>query len=114
MINKKNNNNIPSFSKIQPPPPKIILPQSKNTNIPSLGNTLMEGLAFGTGSSIAKNTIDNILKDNSLNTDINHKKHNDGCSSLFDILKSCLERENSVCDNLIEEYNKKCLESKNI
>ena len=105
IVNKKNN---PHHSnKIYAPFPNTTFPQSKNTNISSLGNTLMEGIAFGSGSSIAKNSIDNIFKTDSSNTPDNKLK----CTSLFEELKICLEGEYNICDNLFEEYSKKCLES---
>lgn len=120
MINK--NNNKHSFTKFSPPPPKrqipppkIVFPQSKINNKPSLGNTLMEGMAFGTGSSIARNTIDNIFKNNSSNIDESFRKK-PKCDEFFKELQLCLEKQSTSCDYeyLIEEYNRKCLESKNI
>lgn len=105
IVNKKYNSHQSNI--MYPQPPKITFPQSKNTNVSSLGNTLIEGIAVGSGSSIAKKSIDNIFNTNSSNSPNNKLK----CASLFEELKTCLESENSICDTLFEEYSKKCLES---
>lgn len=98
-----------------PPPPKIVFQQSKNTqNIPSLGNTLIQGVAFGTGSSIAKNAVHNIFKNDTLIVDNYNKDTKTKCQILFEELKVCLDAKSNICDTLFEKYSKLCLENQNI
>ena len=97
-----------------PPPPKssttYIPPQS---NIQSLGRVVAEGFAFGTGSAVARqvvnNTVNAIAIPSSTTSDDDNKK--DQCKKMRSILETCIVGPaNSDCSGLFEDYLRNCID----
>ena len=101
-----------------PPPPRYVPPPAANPILkaptvkmeqPSLGRTLMEGFAFGTGSSIARESVSRIF--NSSSTTIttpdkkNDKQHN--CEKMLSQMNECFQTDN-ICGDLLEKYLLQC------
>ena len=101
-----------------PPPPRYVPPPAANPILkaptvkmeqPSLGKTLMEGFAFGTGSSIARESVSRIF--NSSSTTIttpdkkNDKQHN--CEKMLSQMNECFQADN-MCGDLLEKYLLQC------
>ena len=101
-----------------PPPPRYVPPPAANPILkaptvkmeqPSLGRTLMEGFAFGTGSSIARESVSRIF--NSSSTTIttpdkkNDKQHN--CEKMLSQMNECFQADN-MCGDLLEKYLLQC------
>ena len=105
----------PPPPKFSPPPPPAANPILKVPTVkmeqPSLGRTLMEGFAFGTGSSIARESVSRIFNSNSTTTtpDIelqkNDKQHN--CEKMLFQMNECFQTDN-MCGDLLEKYLLQC------
>jgi hypothetical protein len=83
------------------PPPDVIRPQA-----PSLFQTMQEGLAFGVGSSVARNMIDRVMQPSALAprvTCVDQYAVFDKCILTHDDVSFCMEEH----DNL-----KKCIGSR--
>ena len=101
----------PPLPRYSPPPaanPILKAPTVKMEQ-PSLGKTLMEGFAFGTGSSIARESVSRIF--NSSSTTIttpdkkNDKQHN--CEKMLSQMNECFQTDN-MCGDLLEKYLLQC------
>lgn len=96
---------LPRYS--PPPAASPILKEQPNQS--SLGKTLMEGFAFGTGSSIARESVSRIF--NSSSTTIttpdkkNDKQHN--CEKMLSQMNECFQTDN-ICGDLLEKYLLQC------
>lgn len=96
-----------------PPPPKpykypSVQPPSVSKS-PSLGRVMMEGAAFGTGSSIARESVTRTI--NAVTAPVetpspeeNRKKT---CQLLEQQLQECFD-ERFFCDELFEKYMRQC------
>lgn len=108
--------------KTPPPPASKTTPYKANTmpkitppNVPnqktSLGNTLLEGFAFGTGSSVAKEIVNKILQENqSHNQDATPNPSSDSkkkCKELETYLEQCLH-SGFDCSDTLEKYFVMC------
>lgn len=97
-----------------PPPPKnsakqVHPPISMPT--PSLGRTLMEGMAFGTGSAVARKTVDAFMQP-SIQEKKDIEKSSSGekqlCEFWSKTLEECLTKEKSYCDKVLEQVASSC------
>jgi hypothetical protein len=104
-----------------PPPPRYVPPPAANPILkaptvkmeqPSLGRTLMEGFAFGTGSSIARESVSRIFNSNSttittpdIELQKNDKQHN--CEKMLSQMNECFQADN-MCGDLLEKYLLQC------
>lgn len=119
---RKSYSSPPPPPKFSPPPPRYVPPPAANPILkaptvkmeqPSLGRTLMEGFAFGTGSSIARESVSRIFNSNSTTTttttDIelqkNDKQHN--CEKMLSQMNECFQTDN-MCGDLLEKYLLQC------
>lgn len=77
--------------KVVPPPPTI------NSNKPSLGNTIKDGIAsgisFGTGSAIAHRAMDSIFGNRKIEVE---NKPDNTCQILMENYRKCLEIKYTV------------------
>lgn len=111
----------PPPPKFSPPPPRYVPPPAANPILkaptvkmeqPSLGRTLMEGFAFGTGSSIARESVSRIFNSNSttittpdIELQKNDKQHN--CEKMLFQMNECFQTDN-MCGDLLEKYLLQC------
>lgn len=98
---KKTNNpvKIPIRS---PPPPKHPINTPKKSN-PSFFGTIMEGFAFGTGSSIARETVGAIFNKPSFEK-VNLKY---SCEEIYKMYEECNNNNhNNSCSYLLDKYEK--------
>jgi hypothetical protein len=111
-----------------PPPPHFTpILNTPVTHPPSsLSKTLMEGFAFGTGSSIAlsmprifdtsssnssskmnKNTLD-------IEDDQGKNKQPNQCEQILSQLKDCFQTDNNMCGDLVDTYLLECHNNCNV
>ena len=87
-------------SKVPPPPAQRPIINNKST---SLFSTMAEGMAFGTGSTLAREAIQSVF----------HKptpSYNQSyCEELRKQLASCMI-ENNMCDHVLDLYKQQCSE----
>lgn len=101
----------PSPLRAAPPPPP---PQAV---VPSLGRTMMEGIAFGAGTSIAKETINTLFSKNT-STEPEPVKppipptRTDICEKLLQELDHCMMYQ-TTCDGIFEKYVVQCSNLRN-
>jgi hypothetical protein len=97
-----------------PPPPKNKATYSPaQSNGPSLGRVVAEGFAFGTGSAVARqvvnNTVNAIAIPSNTTSDEDNKKVY--CKRTQDILETCIvSPANSDCSGLFEDYLRNCID----
>ena len=117
---RKKTNNL----KQTPPPPKVSNNPSKNevqskpdTFFGNMMGTMAQGIAFGTGSSLANKAIDsifgtNITLDNKESSNIKDTSNElINCKELTDNYNICLEENNHNCGQ-IKHLLDNCLEMK--
>lgn len=108
----------PPPPKFSPPPPRYVPPPAANPILkaptvkmeqPSLGRTLMEGFAFGTGSSIARESVSRIFNSNSTTTtpNIDLQKKENNCEKMLFQMNECFQTDN-MCGDLLEKYLLEC------
>ena len=84
------------FNKRQVPPP----PQASSSRPVGrhLASTLAEGFAFGTGSSIARTTVQNILA----TSNNNNKGHDKKCNHYIKMYEECITATDYTCSTIID------------
>jgi hypothetical protein len=116
-----------SVASFPPPPPRYIPPPSTpvmKTPLThpsySLSRTLMEGFAFGTGSSIARETMSRILDTSSsskINNNISDKGNNKEpkqCEQILSQLKDCFQMDHNMYGHLVDTYLLECHNNWNV
>lgn len=107
----------PRFS--MPPPPKNSAKTQTSTQIyppisiptPSLGRTLMEGMAFGTGSAVARKTVDAFMQPSiqeKKDIEISSSSQTQLCEFWSKTLEECLTKEQPYCDKVLEQVASSC------
>lgn len=92
--------------KTSPPPPSKPYVYPSNPKQPSLGKVMMEGAAFGTGSAIARETINAIATPvRTPDSKIDEKNHT--CRLLEQQLQECFN-DQYFCNELFEKYMRQC------
>ena len=93
-----------------PPPPKNKATYSPaQSNGPSLGKVVAEGFAFGTGSAIARQMVNNAFGAIAVPSNTSEDKK-DHCKKMQAILETCISSpSNSDCSGLFEEYLRNCI-----
>lgn len=102
MKQKSNNNSfkLPHI-KLPPPPKKTTYTIQPNTiKRPSILNTLAEGFAFGTGSSLAREGVNKIFENKNPENGIN-------CDNLIQLYNDCIFKNSNdtECDYLLTKYD---------
>ena len=85
------------------PPPKPQTNMSKNTNNSYYLDSILNGMAFGTGNSIAHKTIDTIM-----NTNINKPKQDiELCKNIRNLYQECVKSQYNCQEHLdiLTKYN---------
>lgn len=112
MKQKSNNNSfkLPPI-KLPPPPKKTTYTIQPNTiKRPSMLNTLAEGFAFGTGSSLAREGVNKIFEKKTLEKDIYENKNPENginCDNLIQLYNDCIFKNSNdtSCDYLLKKYD---------
>ena len=96
-----------------PPPLSISYQNTKSTtstslpvnikNKPSLGTTMIEGFAFGSGSSLGRSMIDSVF----MNRERGTEKGID-CIDMKEKLNKCIFSEKEDCNNIRSLYDSLC------
>jgi len=81
-----------------PPPPASLTK-------PSFVGTIAEGFAFGTGSSIARNVVNNVMGDSPSS---NNSSPETLCESYRKILDACFETNQRDCGDIFEKMIETC------
>ena len=92
------------------PPPLSTLPfpqqRSSSNTKPSFVNTMIEGFAFGTGSSIARETVNRIFHSSSENKV--ESKNTITCEEVTNAYNKCILENNHDCQYLFLNMEKIC------
>ena len=97
--------------KLPPPPKKTSYTIQPNTiQRPSMLNTLAEGFAFGTGSSLAREGINKIFEKKTPEKDSYEQKNPENwinCDNLIQSYKDCIFKngDDKACDYLLKKYD---------
>lgn len=97
-----------------PPPPKNSAKQVHppiSIPTPSLGRTLMEGMAFGTGSAVARKTVDAFMQPSiqeKKDIEISSSGQKQLCEFWSKTLEECLTKEKPYCDKVLEQVVSSC------
>lgn len=95
-----------------PPPPKSSLPNIfPSSNTPSLGRVVAEGFAFGTGSAIARQVVNNTFGAMAIpsNTTSSEDKKKEYCKEMHSILEKCISSPSSSdCRDIFDQYYRQC------
>lgn len=89
---------------VQPSIPQPSIPTTNNI-IKDIGQTIVQGIAFGTGSSLGNRVVAAIFDSSKSNT-------SNPCKDLFTSFEKCLNNDttdNTICKDLFEQF-KKCEE----
>ena len=104
-------NTLRSNKKNTPPPPsKPYVYNSISPSIPkqpSLGRVMIEGVAFGTGSAIARETVNRTMNAIVVPSGSSHDQKKYECRLLEERLQQCFD-ERFYCNDLFEKYIRKC------
>lgn len=92
-ISSKNN-------RVPPPPAQRPIPNSKSG---SLFSTMAEGMAFGTGSALAREAIQSVFHKPTPSYNPSY------CEELRKQFTSCMI-ENNLCDHILDLYKQQCSE----
>lgn len=93
-----------------PPPPKN--QGTIQSNHSSLGRIVAEGFAFGTGSAVARQIVNNSFGANTIpsNSTSDEDDKKDHCKKIHTILETCMAGpSNSDCSRLFEDYIRNCI-----
>jgi hypothetical protein len=108
-----------SSAGVQKPPPPRSVPSiqapSSTMHFPSLGRTVMEGFAFGTGSSIARNAVNQAMGGMGITIPSpaqNEAKQQSSCETYKQLLSQCFENNQSDCREIFEKMSEVCFLSK--
>jgi hypothetical protein len=85
-----------------PPPPRQPV-EHNQIEKPSFGSTMMQGMAFGTGSSIGHGIVEKVLHPNE-----KAPIQNDYCIKTKELYETCLSKNYSDCSELNELMSKFC------
>lgn len=115
MNNRSNNRKPPPPANLHPQTSKTITSSHKNQaitsshNEPSLGRTMMEGVAFGTGSSIAREVVNRTLSESTVSEQppVKEDNKNKHCERLGEQLNECMMYGNH-CEDLFDKYMAFC------
>ena len=95
-------------SKRAPPP---LSTSSSSNQSSSLLKTIAEGAAFGTGSTLARNTVNNIIssypKTKSTVDDNAYSKNDELCEKYVKMYEHCIQRKES-CQDIMDKVGKYC------
>ena len=92
---------IPQKKRSTPPPPRPAPQPITSYKSPSLLSTMAEGMAFGTGSSLAREAVSSIFHKQTI------KETPSYCEKLKDQLTQCVIG-NHFCDNIADLYKTHC------
>lgn len=81
------------------PPPPIPSPSSPSPSSPSLLSTVKEGFAFGVGSSIARNVIDNMFDKDKDKAEVPQEKKTVENKDVFKLYNDCMENSDKDKNN---------------
>jgi len=101
MFNKKRRNTM------IPPPPKRVPPTPINKQpsmLSNIGTTIVEGMAFGTGSSVAHNVINGLFGNSSNNKERTKNEEYNPCDVDLKMFNECLQNNNDVNNCSCEFY----------
>lgn len=84
-----------------PPPPQTSSSRPFGSH---LASTVAEGFAFGTGSSIARTMVNNVLATSNYNNDDDRKSHNNSvkCDQYIKLYEECITSTNDTCSTLMD------------
>ena len=93
-----------------PPPPRQPVQHNQTVERPSFGSTLMQGMAFGTGSSIGHGIVEKVLHPSGQIGQVPVEKpaQNDFCIKTKELYETCLMKNYSDCSELNELVSKFC------
>lgn len=81
-----------------------IIPSSKPSIITETANTIMQGMALGSGSALGHRAVGAVFDTNS-NTNNNTHNNTSECSLFFDKFKECINNKNiHECEHLLHKY----------
>lgn len=89
-----------------PPPPRQPVQHNQTVERPSFGSTLMQGMAFGTGSSIGHGIVEKVLHPPAQIPQA--PVQNDFCIKTKELYETCLMKNYSDCSELNELVSKFC------
>ena len=95
----------------QPPPPaspSFKKPQVSNISVPSFARTIADGFAFGTGSSIARNVVNNVMGGVGTSSPSDTTAMETLCESYTKLLNNCFEKNDKDCRDIFEQMIQAC------
>lgn len=95
-----------------PKPP--VSPQTSKAQPPTFFRTVLEGFAFGTGASVARETIQNMPIFTPKSDSEKTKTSNLPSECLYwqTMYEECLKKEESMCKDLFDKVDKVCYHQK--